>query len=243
MERQPFYRPTERRVSGPLPISKVIKTKIRSILNKNPEFPDAFTGQDFKMLNQYIINTIAAGLSRGLGKDLIEDDVLPVIDFLILIKKIDLSVVDFAGVNLLRRASVEKFPRIMSALIKNKNFEDKDTYGMTPLLYAAYNDNSDILKLLIKAGAKVNESNNNKQTALMMATFNENPEIVRMLLDANANVNARNNKGETALSIAYKAYKSAHPSFTHRLDIIIKYLKAHGATDSYLDWIKRKLGY
>jgi HEAT repeat protein len=56
-----------------------------------------------------------------------------------------------------------------------------------------------VVALLIKRGADVNQTDENKNTALMFAAGNCDRQTVRMLLKAGAKLNARNGSGLTAL--------------------------------------------
>ena len=73
--------------------------------------------------------------------------------------------------------------------------------GVTPLIMAAwYNENPEVTKLLLDAGADVNARDKNGCTPLIWAAvFNENPEVTKVLIDAGANVNARSEYGTTPL--------------------------------------------
>ena len=74
---------------------------------------------------------------------------------------------------------------------------DRDT---TPLMYAAAFGSLDALKLLKRAGARVNAQNAFGATALMWSVTET--AKVRLLLDAGADVNARSSTGRTALLLA-----------------------------------------
>ncbi len=75
-----------------------------------------------------------------------------------------------------------------------------DAKGRTPLMLAACYSTADVCRLLIQAGARVDEKDNNVTTALMAATWNkEHPDVCRVLLDAGASVHAKNKSGITPL--------------------------------------------
>jgi HEAT repeat protein len=59
----------------------------------------------------------------------------------------------------------------------------------------------EIVALLLKRGADVNQVDENKNTALMFAADSCDRETLRMLLKAGANINARNQGGLTALQM------------------------------------------
>ncbi len=58
-----------------------------------------------------------------------------------------------------------------------------------PILDAASQKNTQILKLLIKAGAKLEDVNEDLQTPLSVAVVNKNVEAVRVLIEAGADLN------------------------------------------------------
>ena len=64
---------------------------------------------------------------------------------------------------------------------------------MTALMAAtADNENTEVIKILLKAGADVNEKNNHGLTALMIAALNnQKTEIVKTLINAGAKSNAK----------------------------------------------------
>jgi hypothetical protein len=76
-------------------------------------------------------------------------------------------------------------------------------YGLTALLAAAmWNNDVDVIEVLLEAGAEVNAKDNDGRTALMWAVRNCNTEAVSALLDAGAGAKARDSDGKTALMLA-----------------------------------------
>lgn len=77
-------------------------------------------------------------------------------------------------------------------------------YGSTVLMRAAaWNENSEVLRVLIDAGANVNARVGSNVTALMAAAkYNKNPKVLQVLLDAGSDINAETECGMTALDIA-----------------------------------------
>lgn len=61
-----------------------------------------------------------------------------------------------------------------------------------------------VIRLLIKAGAKVNAKTDEGWTALMAAANSGSIEAVKLLLEAGANINHRDRDKDTALSLAEK---------------------------------------
>ena len=70
-----------------------------------------------------------------------------------------------------------------------------NVHGHRPLHMATYNENIQIVRILIEAGANVNIQNKVGDTPLHLATNNENIHIIRILIEAGADVNKRNNNG------------------------------------------------
>jgi len=74
--------------------------------------------------------------------------------------------------------------------------------GTTPLDWAVYNLDIDLVKALIARGADPNITNNFGSNPLAEAARAGNLTLVKILLDAHANVNAANADGQTALMLA-----------------------------------------
>ena len=74
--------------------------------------------------------------------------------------------------------------------------------GSTPLLWATYKVDHDLVRALLKAGAKANVTNKYGATPLAEAVKLADVDLVRMLLDAKANPDAPNQDGQTALMLA-----------------------------------------
>lgn len=75
-----------------------------------------------------------------------------------------------------------------------------DSFGESPLMYAALHAGPEIVKGLLDYGADPNEANHAGATALMRATANR--ASVRILIGSGARVDARSERGRTALLIA-----------------------------------------
>jgi len=109
---------------------------------------------------------------------------------------------------------------VQAAIRKGADVNAVDKDGMTPLMWAAYNNrNPEVITTLLKAGADINATVSAGGTALMWAAqSNQNPEVITTLLKAGADINARNQSGLTALM--YAAHKNENP------EMIIALLKA-----------------
>lgn len=75
----------------------------------------------------------------------------------------------------------------------------KETYGMTPLIWASKNGHESIVNDLLRAGVNVNARDNYDNTALIWASNMGHEEIVKALLKKGADVNAQDNTKMTAL--------------------------------------------
>ncbi|XP_063161866.1 M-phase phosphoprotein 8 isoform X2 [Candoia aspera] len=98
------------------------------------------------------------------------------------------------------------YTMVKMALNSNEeyNLEQEDSSGMTLVMLAAAGGHDDILRLLIRKGAKVNCRQKNGTTALIHAAEKNNLTTVALLLEAGAHVNVQQKNGETALMKACK---------------------------------------
>jgi ankyrin repeat protein len=74
--------------------------------------------------------------------------------------------------------------------------------GWTPLLYAATNGRTDLVKLLLDNSAYIDSAAPNGTTPLMMAVRGGYIDTVRLLLDEGADPTLKNENGDTATSWA-----------------------------------------
>ena len=80
--------------------------------------------------------------------------------------------------------------------------------GWTPLHYAAFGGNTDLVNYLLDIGANKDAVAPNGYTALMLAVRNDYPATVRALLYRDPDLTVRAPGGETALSIAQERGES-----------------------------------
>ena len=76
--------------------------------------------------------------------------------------------------------------------------------GWTPLHYAAFAEQPEMVALLLSKGAQADARAPNQQTALMLAAKTGNLAIARLLLNAKTDVTLKDQNGETALTLAQK---------------------------------------
>ncbi len=94
---------------------------------------------------------------------------------------------------------------VQAALEKGADVSERGFHGMTPLIAAAaFNQNPEVILLLLKAGADIEARDSEYgSTALVWAAFsNQNQEATSTLLKAGADVNARTKDGGTPLTAA-----------------------------------------
>ncbi|XP_054680982.1 M-phase phosphoprotein 8 isoform X3 [Grus americana] len=90
---------------------------------------------------------------------------------------------------------------VKMALSSNEeyNLDQEDSSGMTLVMHAAAGGHDDLLRVLIRKGAKVNGRQKNGTTALIHAAEKNFLTTVAILLEAGAYVNMQQSSGETAL--------------------------------------------
>lgn len=81
----------------------------------------------------------------------------------------------------------------------------KDSYGRTPLFWAATQGHRDVVELLLDHGANINSKDLNKLTALHIAVTGGHKDVVSLLLDRSAKIEDRGNYGDTPLARAIQA--------------------------------------
>ncbi|MEO8306668.1 MAG: ankyrin repeat domain-containing protein [Pseudomonadota bacterium] len=82
------------------------------------------------------------------------------------------------------------------------NVNEKAPDGSTALMWATFNVDREMVRALLKAGAKADVTSRYGTTALGEAVKVDDLELVRILLDAGANVNSPNLDNQTALMLA-----------------------------------------
>jgi uncharacterized protein len=78
-------------------------------------------------------------------------------------------------------------------------YQDATPGGLTPLLYAARDGRTEIARMLIAAGAKVNLADANKISPLLMAITNNQPDTADLLIEQGAEINTADFWGRTPL--------------------------------------------
>jgi len=116
-----------------------------------------------------------------------------------------------------------------------RGYQDATPGGMTPLLFAARDGHTEIARILIAAGAKVNLPDANKISPLVMAITNNQPETADLLIQSGAEINTADFWGRTALWSAIEmrdieySRSGEHNVDRDRLLQLIRSLLDHGA--------------
>ncbi len=111
----------------------------------------------------------------------------------VLIRAIDQGITGIAKIFIEKIAKMAEKDAILN--MQNNN-------GITALITAAIDGNTEIVKMLIKKGANLNTQDGQGRTALMYAVADGNTEIVKMLIKKGAILTMQSKSGNTALSLA-----------------------------------------
>ncbi|MDR3131791.1 MAG: ankyrin repeat domain-containing protein [Rickettsiales bacterium] len=85
---------------------------------------------------------------------------------------------------------------------KHTDINAKDDMERTALHYAAYFNDTDMVELLLRAGANIDAQDNLGRTALHYAACFNNTDMVELLLEAEAKTNIKDNNGKKPLFFA-----------------------------------------
>ncbi|XP_008558550.2 putative ankyrin repeat protein RF_0381 [Microplitis demolitor] len=166
--------------------------------------------EDHKLLhiaaksNVFIVEKL---LDKGLDVDLVKDRMTP-----------------------LHRAALSGCLAVVNCLINNKAdvnavSTNKSYLGHSVLYFAVDGRNAEVVELLIKNGARVNETRNELSPLHYAIKTCNNDQVVKVLLSNGANVNAVMKNKLTAL----------HCAITHSKETVVELLLDHGADISVKD--------
>ena len=96
---------------------------------------------------------------------------------------------------------------IRTLLEQHADLNTPQVDGMTALHWAAYQDDLETARLLVKAGARTEVTNRYDVTPLSLACLNGNKDLVELLLEAGADPNTAMRGGETVLMTAARTGK------------------------------------
>jgi ankyrin repeat protein len=116
---------------------------------------------------------------------------------------VKLLLLNKSGYNIFDAAAVGDFTAAEAMVQKKAAIVfSKDSYGKTPLHYAATLEKKDLAEFLLSAKADVNAKDSQGETPLLLATYAGRREVVELLLSSGADVNARDNMDVTPLHMA-----------------------------------------
>ncbi|MEO8275112.1 MAG: ankyrin repeat domain-containing protein [Thermoanaerobaculia bacterium] len=122
---------------------------------------------------------------------------------LLLDAKANPNVVNHYKQSALSNAAAAGNLEITEMLLKAKAKPELEGLVLTPMMFAAFAGNEDLIRLLVRNGADVNFADRKSgQSALTSAISAGKPEIVKLLIELKANVNQRAPDGETPLKAA-----------------------------------------
>lgn len=106
-----------------------------------------------------------------------------------------LSALSFAAA----QGSVVATRALLARGIAADTLQPENSDGITPLMIAASSGYTDVMRILLDAGAAVNRQDAHGDTALMAAVRIGSPEAVKLLLARTAEANTKDDAGRTAL--------------------------------------------
>jgi ankyrin repeat protein len=115
---------------------------------------------------------------------------------------------------------------LRALVLKRTDVNLADADGTTALHYASYRDDVESADMLLRAGARVNASNDLGVTPLWIASENGSETMVKRLLAAGADANAALLAGETPVMVAAR---SGAPRVVEELIAAGANVNAHGA--------------
>jgi hypothetical protein len=139
--------------------------------------------------------------------------------------------------NKLLTAVVANDIREIKSLLPFVNIDCHDSLGRTPLMLAVFNGNTNVVKVLLEAGANVNARDIHGSTPLIyvgLLTRIDSEKIAEMLLKAGADIHARDAYGNSAHHYARPEIKKMLERWDQYMGLY-KSLKKHGATGQTRD--------
>lgn len=125
-----------------------------------------------------------------------------------------ISSVQSADINIHQAVMSNNIKDVKAYIAAKKDINLKDPMGgSSPLITAALFGRTEIAKLLIEAGANINQINNDGSTALHTSALFCHTDIVKMLLQKGANKTIKNKYGSTAYNTVAGTYASMKPVY------------------------------
>lgn len=101
------------------------------------------------------------------------------------------------------QAVKDRCPGVVRELLdRGADINEEDGHSWTPLLWAAYGDDPEMIDLLLDKGAALNKTSSEGNTALHITTIHYREKGLRMLLQRGANLDQKNNNGATPFDMA-----------------------------------------
>lgn len=126
---------------------------------------------------------------------------------LFLLVVLGLSRVSFSQTNIFEASKTGDIERILELISAQKDtINSIDENGFSPLILAAYRNQSTCVELLLSKGANVNYCSP-EGTALHAVCYKGNVEMARLLLKNNQSINALSSRGTSCLVYAVQSGK------------------------------------
>lgn len=109
------------------------------------------------------------------------------------------------SISLLSYSIIINQPDVISFLLENGADPCLEYLGSSPLIMAAMKDHIKTVRLLIRFGADINDTDSKGNTALIHAASRGNLPIAKILIRAGANINYRNPRHDNAYDAAVKS--------------------------------------
>ena len=173
---------------------------------------------EFKFLSNVGKVDINVSSQENLNQNLMSSYLKIISTFLIIIF---IGQISNAQHNIITATMAGDLEAVRALVNKRVNVDLRDVDGATALIWAVSKGRIEIVKLLVRSGAKINaRRTNGGQTALMFATVKGYTEIAEFLIISGAGIDSQDRRGQTALMWA---------AFNNRIEIV-KLLKRFGAT-------------
>ena len=120
----------------------------------------------------------------------------------------DINAKNDDGSTLLSFSSAHGRLELIQFLINNGADVNAGSGDKVPIFRAIYNNDPNVIKALINAGAEIDRIDSTGETPLFYTIFNDvNPDIIKELVKAGANINHKNLNNETPITLAQKKGK------------------------------------
>lgn len=160
-------------------------------------------------INARLVSTETGRVIRSASRQITENENVAAACKFIAYKLVNIPLQNEAPVsgnygNLVGAVISGNMERVKSLINEGINVNTQNETGVSPLMYAAYYNRSNVIKILTSGGAKLEMKDKYGQTALLHAAHRGRLQAVSALLKAGANVNAaaENNHHQTALMYA-----------------------------------------